>query len=124
MKSDSLLGFGLVVCAAAVLASGARLLAQAGAGSEVHRLTVIGCLKASGNAANPDVTVVDYRGGPAPTFKLIGDAEQLKIHTGHTMEITGTVGPAATVSGASVPTLKIEKLQWLSSSCWESQNKR
>lgn len=112
------------VCVVAITVSGSRLLAQAGTPGRSSQITVIGCITASASTANPDLTIKDIRGGPAPTFRLTGDAELLKLHVGHTVEIVGSpagVSPGA-APNANIPTLKVEKLQWLASRCWPSQD--
>ncbi len=105
-----------VVCAAMVALAGAQLAGQAGAPT---RVTVIGCLKASGTGPNAEVTITDYRGGPAPNFKLTGEAEQLRVNVNQTVEVVGSVVPGSTMGNVS--TLKVEKMSRVSVSCWPSQ---
>jgi hypothetical protein len=121
MNKHSLPWIGYVVCVVAVTVSGSRLIAQGGTPGQANRVTVMGCIKPSGNTPNADLTIKDLRGGPAPSFRVTGDADLLKLHTGHTVEIVGSVtGSAGSGPSANLPTLRVEKLQWLASRCWES----
>jgi hypothetical protein len=107
---------GGFMCAAMVALAGAQLAGQAGAPTKV---TVIGCLKASGVGPAAEITVSDYRGGPAPNFKLTGEAEQLRLNVNQTVEIVGSIVPGSTAGNVS--TLKVEKMSRISVACWPTQ---
>ena len=54
-------------------------------------------------------------------YPLNWDASKLTPHLGHRVEITGTFeAPAAAVGTSSVPTLKVDSLRMVSSSCGNS----
>jgi hypothetical protein len=125
------LAFGALACTATIV-----LNAQRGGGpprpsaTAGEKFVVIGCItrepapagaaRGRGQAA-PRFTLVDARGETPARYELQGDAEQLDLHTGHTMEVKGPLSTSTargTARGAA-PTLvmKVETMTWLASSC-------
>ena len=105
--------------------------------SSTRNHVVIGCIgrveqssaPARGSAATSTTfTITDLRGTPPSKYRLDGDAEQLRLHVGHTVEITGPITsssngrdgsnvPSGAMAGASMPTLKVESLIYISTTC-------
>ena len=93
------------------------------------RHVVIGCVSRggmaqgrSGAAGTPTFVITDGRSKPPSTYRLDGDADQLRLHVGHTLEIAGTITPAAGARGASngsaaPPTLKVQSITYISTTC-------
>jgi hypothetical protein len=82
-------------------------------------IIVIGCVsRATGGAANAFI-VTDSRPKPPAQYRLDGDADILRLHVGHTVEIGGpvqsTTGTA--VGGGMVGTLKVNSLVYISQTC-------
>ena len=96
--------------------------AQQGAATGAARVVVIGCLRASGQGraggANAALTIVDFRGGPSPTFQVDGSDTRLNWHVGHTVEIAGTIAPGGR-GGAMAQRLNVQSVNYISTSCWE-----
>jgi len=119
-----------VVCASTVAA-----WAQAGRSntspSATNRFVVIGCVsrapagttaagRGRGAATAPRFLITDTRGETPTVYQLQGDASQLELHVGHTMEIAGPLSaPAGAAAGAQKPnlTLKAESLTWIATKC-------
>ena len=112
-------------CTTMVMAFGLPLTARAqqGAATGAARVVVIGCLKGSGQGragggANAPLTIVDFRGGPSPTFQVDGSDTRLNWHVGHTVEIAGTIAPGGR-GGAMGQRLNVQSVNYISTSCWE-----
>jgi hypothetical protein len=112
------------LCAIVVLAaSDVHLSAQAAPPS--GRFVVIGCggAPSTGTAAAPGPSafvLTDSRGEKPAIYRLDGDADKLKIHVGHTLEVTGTITPGPGTARdpiAGAPVLKVEKITWIATTC-------
>jgi hypothetical protein len=75
---------------------------------------VIGCVSRQGEGASAAFIITDPRPKPPAPYRLDGDADLLRMHVGHTLEIGGPITPA---SGATPPTLKVQSLTYISTSC-------
>lgn len=84
-----------------------------------RRAIVIGCVSREGNAQAPRYLLTDTRAQPPVQYRLAGDADLLRFHVGHTVEIAGAFAPAA--GGANAGTLKVEALTYLATSCIKLQ---
>jgi hypothetical protein len=80
------------------------------------KFIVIGCVAAEGGAGPPAFAITDSRPTPDMKYRLDGDADLLKFHVGHTVEIEGPVTSPRPDAGG-VRTLKVESLTYLSRSC-------
>lgn len=78
-----------------------------------RRSVIIGCVGRQ-NATSPFV-LTDTRADPPLLYRLDGDAKQLALHVGHTLEIAGTLTPPTRAN--TPPVLKISSLTWLSKTC-------
>jgi hypothetical protein len=111
---------GAIVCAAAVGVVVGSVSAQqkpASPSTGPNRIVVIGCIQREGKAPQPNFTITDFRAG---SYRLEGDQKLLDVHTGHQVEIAGTVTEGGG-SGRSGPArLKVESLLYLSTSCWKT----
>ena len=86
------------------------------------KLIVIGCVKQTAQGGAAELTITDFRGGPASTFQLDPkDAKLAPLHVGHEVELAGTIDPSAGTKAA--PRLKVETVQWLSTACWAPEKK-
>ena len=91
-----------MVCATTIGLSATQTAPQnPGQASTARKHVVIGCISreerstpSAGNAApaRPAFTVTDTRGDSPATYRLGGDAEQLGLHVGHTVEIAASDG--------------------------------
>jgi hypothetical protein len=84
------------------------------------KTVVIGCLSSDGAATSPKFSISESRAKPpVPTYRLEGDADFLRVHVGHTVEIGGPVTPATGTqgNGNAAPTLKVESLAYVSKTC-------
>lgn len=113
---------GAIACAAAVAGAVGSASAQqkpAPPSTTPNRIVVIGCMqRVEGRAgAAAQFTIKDFRAG---SYRLEGDQKLLDPHTGHQVEIAGTVveGGAGSTAAAA-PRLKVASLVWLSSTCWK-----
>jgi hypothetical protein len=121
--NDSRARIVAALCAVGALAAAAGVHAQAPPQS--GRYIVIGCITApsTGTAASPGpaaFVLTDYRGEKPAAYRLEGDADKLKVHVGHTVELSGTRSPSPSTGSdpiASAPVLKIEKLTWIATTC-------
>lgn len=78
-------------------------------------MIVIGCVSRQGQGATPSFIITDTRPKPPTQYRLDGDADLLRIHVGHTLEIGG---PVTQASGANTtPTLKVQSLTYISTTC-------
>ena len=95
-----------------------------------NRFIVLGCISRApsnasagrGAAATPRFLLTDTRSDPPTVYELQGDASQLDLHVGHTVEITGPLSaPAGTAAGRGQNpnpwTLKVTSLTWISTKC-------
>jgi hypothetical protein len=85
---------------------------------------VIGCVSREGQNTPPTFVMTDSRANPPARYRLEGDADLLRIHVGHTLEIGGPITPASGTRGganASVPTLKVQSLTYISTTCVKLQ---
>jgi hypothetical protein len=76
---------------------------------------VIGCISREGQGATPTYVITDSRATPPAQYRLDGDADLLRIHVGHTLEIGGAITPAA--GGRGMPTLKAQAVTYISPAC-------
>jgi len=93
---------------------------MAGAGNYI----VIGCVSREGQNTPPTFVVTDSRSKPPAQYRLDGDADLLRIHVGHTVEIGGPITPASGTRGganASASTLKVLSLTYVSATCLKLQ---
>jgi hypothetical protein len=86
---------------------------------------VIGCVSRRGEGAAAAFIISDPRPKPPAQYRLEGDAELLSMHVGHTVEVGGPVTSATAGPGgganAAVPTLKVQSLTYISTSCASPQ---
>jgi hypothetical protein len=121
-----------IVCAATIGLSATQTAPQnPGQAATARKYVVIGCISREGQStpsagraapARPAFTITDMRGDPPATYRLDGDAEQLGLHVGHTVEIAGpvTTGPGARGGGnmsSAVATLAVQSLTYISTTC-------
>jgi hypothetical protein len=119
-----------IVCAATIGLSATQTAPQNPGQASTPKYVVIGCISREGQstpsagsaaAARPAFIITDTRGDSPATYRLDGDAEQLALHVGHTVEIAGpiTTGPGARGGDAraAVPTLKAQSLTYISTTC-------
>jgi hypothetical protein len=101
-----------------------------GVASPARNHVVIGCISRERQSTTPDgdaagataFIITDTRGKPPLTYRLDGDAVQLRAHVGHTLEIAGPIVPTSSAlgganAGAPVPTLKVQSLTYISMTC-------
>jgi hypothetical protein len=92
----------------------------AGAGNFI----VIGCVSREGQSTPPAFVITDSRSKPPAHYRLEGDADLLRMHVGHTVEIGGPIAPASGTGGganASAPTQKVQSLTYISTTCVKLQ---
>ena len=77
---------------------------------------VIGCVSRELQGTSEIFVVTDSRPKPPAQYQLDGDADLFRLHVGRTVEISGTVTPAA-AGAKSVPTLKAQSLVYISPTC-------
>jgi hypothetical protein len=88
-----------------------------------ERFVVVGCIsrETAGRGTAPRFLLTDRRSDPPTIYQLQGDASQLDLHTGHTVEIAGPLTASqGAVSAKGAParlTLKVTSLTWISTSC-------
>ena len=97
-----------------------------------NRFVILGCVsraaasatagRGRGTAGAPRFLLTDTKSDPLTVYQLEGDASQLDLHVGHTMEIAGSLsasGGAAAGRGQkpSPLTLKVASLTWISTTC-------
>ena len=82
-------------------------------------LIVIGCVGRQGEGAASAFIITDPRPKPPAQYRLDGDADLLRLHVGHTVEIGGPTAPAPNGAGANAagPTLKVQSLTYISTTC-------
>jgi hypothetical protein len=83
---------------------------------------VIGCVSHEGEATSPTFVISDSRSKPPAIYRLDGNADLLRVHVGHTVEIGGAMTPATgTRSDGNATTLKVESLSYISTTCIKYQ---
>jgi hypothetical protein len=85
---------------------------------------VIGCVSREGQSTPLTFVISDSRSKPPAVYRLEGDADLLRIHLGHTVEIGGPIAPvSAAPSGgnAAMRTLKVDSLIYISTTCVKLQ---
>ena len=85
---------------------------------------VIGCISREGQNVPPTFVITDSRSKPPAVYRLDGDADLLRMHVGHTVEIGGAIAPASTARTGDEPavaTVKVEALTYLSTTCVKLQ---
>lgn len=82
---------------------------------------VIGCVSRQGEGAAAAFIITDPRPKPPAQYRLEGDADLLRMHVGHTLEVGGPITPASGGAGAAAPTLKVQSLTYISTSCSSQQ---
>jgi len=76
---------------------------------------VIGCISREGQGASAAYVITDSRATPPQQYRLDGDQDLLRVHTGHTLEIGGAITPAS--GGRGMPTLKATAVSYISPTC-------
>jgi hypothetical protein len=85
---------------------------------------VIGCVSREGQGTPPTFVITDSRSKPPARYRLEGDADLLRLHVGHTVEIGGPITPASAARGganAATPSFRIESLIYISTTCGNLQ---
>jgi len=85
---------------------------------------VIGCVSREGQNTPPMFVITDSRSKPPGRYRLDGDADLLRMHVGHTVEIGGPITPASGTRGganASSLTLTVLSLTYISTTCLKLQ---
>jgi hypothetical protein len=85
---------------------------------------VIGCVSRAEQSTPPVLVITDSRPKPPARYRLEGDADLLRLHVGHTVEIGGPITAAADARGAataSPPTLTVQSLTYISRTCVKLQ---
>jgi hypothetical protein len=114
-----------------VTTAAASLLAQAPAQKPApasNRYVAIGCISreaqpaagASRGSAAARYLLTDSRGDKPTIYRLEGDASQLDLHVGHTVEVAGPLSPAPAGGrgpNAGALVLKVSSLTWVSTKC-------
>jgi hypothetical protein len=72
---------------------------------------VIGCISREGQ----NYVITDSRATPPQQYRLDGDQDLLRVHTGHTLEIGGAITPAS--GGRGMATLKATAVSYISPTC-------
>ena len=101
---------------------------QAQTAPATGRYVVIGCVSAPAAVAGvadaasglSRFVITDTRAEEPAMYRLAGDASKLKLHVGHTVEISGSLSPGSSTAqdpSARAPVLKVEKLVWIAVSC-------
>lgn len=111
MKAFWLCFLGTILCLSAI-----DVTAQTTTSPD--QLTVIGCLQreAGDPGSEPKYRIDDFRAG---SYRVSGDAELLKIHAGHQVEVVGKLEERDESMPEALRELKIEKLTYVSRTCWE-----
>ena len=82
------------------------------------RAIVIGCVS---RERAGQFLITDTRARPPAQYRLEGNADLLRFHVGHTVEIAGPVTTARRGAGAGAGTLTVEALTYLSTTCTQLQ---
>ena len=86
-----------------------------------RRAIVIGCVSRDGNRQAVRYQLTDTRAQPPVQYRLEGDADLLRFHVGHTVEIAGAFAAAAGGGNTNAGTLKVEALTYLATTCKKLQ---
>ena len=86
-----------------------------------RRAIVIGCVNRDGTSRAARYVLTDTRAQPPLQYRLEGDADLLRFHVGHTVEVAGALAAAAGGGGATAGTLKVESLTYLATICIKLQ---
>ncbi|HJZ76762.1 MAG TPA: hypothetical protein VKE51_33735 [Vicinamibacterales bacterium] len=81
---------------------------------------VIGCVSREGQGTPPTFVITDSRSKPPARYRLEGDADLLRLHVGHTVEIGGPITPASGARGganAAMPSFTVESLIYIATTC-------
>ena len=81
---------------------------------------VIGCVSREGQGTPPTFVITDSRSKPPARYRLEGDADLLRLHVGHTVEIGGPITPASGARGganAAMPSFTVESLTYIATTC-------
>lgn len=77
---------------------------------------VIGCVSRENAGGAETFVITDSRTTPPAQYRLQGDADLLRFHVGHTVEIGGSITPSA--AGAKPPTtLGVKALTYVATTC-------
>jgi len=76
---------------------------------------VLGCVSREGQGNAATYVITDSRPTPPVQYRLDGDADLLRIHNGHTLEIGGAITPAS--GGRGMATLKAQAVTYISPTC-------
>lgn len=77
---------------------------------------VIGCVSREDAGGAENFVITDSRATPPVQYRLQGDANLLRIHVAHTVEIGGSITPPA--AGAKPPaTLGVKALTYIATTC-------
>ena len=131
MESSLHAASAAIVCVATIGLSVPQAAQQnPGQAAPVQKYVVIGCIGREGQtpstgtaaSARPTFTITDTRGDSPATYRLDGDAEQVGLHVGHTVEITGSIATGTGAQGGGnaspgMPTLKVQSLTYISTTC-------
>ena len=66
--------------------------------------------------SEPQYRIDDFRAG---SYRVRGDVELLRIHAGHQVEVVGTLEERDESMPEAARELKVERLTYLSRTCWE-----
>jgi hypothetical protein len=130
-RADAAVVIGAIGCALTVHAgaAGAGLQRAAPADAAARDYVAIGCVSAEaprtgagGGAAESRAFLITDVRSKTQRYRLEGDVALLELHAGHTIEVTGTISTAAGApsvvgDGATLPTLKVRTLIYISRSC-------
>jgi hypothetical protein len=82
-----------------------------------RRAIVIGCVSRAGTGQATRFVITDSRPPTPVQYRLDGNADLLRFHVGHMVEIAGPVVAVRGREAAAMGTLKVEALTYLSTSC-------
>jgi hypothetical protein len=86
-----------------------------------RRAVVIGCVSRDGKAQATRYLLTDTRAQPSAQYRLEGDADLLRFHVGHLVEIAGALAAAPSGGNTNAGTLKVQALTYLATSCIKLQ---
>src|SRR5262245_44364326 len=81
---------------------------------------VIGCISREGQGTPPTFVITDSRWKPPARYRLEGDADLLRLHVGHTVEIGGPITPASGARArpnAATPPYTVNTLIYIATTC-------
>jgi hypothetical protein len=115
-----------IACSTAIGFGAGQIAApQDPARSSTRDRVVIGCvgrLERGEGVPATTYTITDMRATPPSKYRLDGDADQLRLHVGHTVEVAGSITSASSagdgaVASVSLPALKVRSLTYISTTC-------